>query len=66
MEKCAGVVKYVQWITVVYTDSPNLFQTLIVHQHKRAWELINKDHIIVISMQDKNSSSLVRIIMGTR
>ena len=42
------------------------FQTLIVHQHKRAWELINKDHFIVISMQDKNSSSLVRIIMGTR
>ena len=30
------------------------------------WELINKGHFIVISMQDKNSSSLVRIIMGTR
>lgn len=58
-------VKYMQWIAVVSTDSPDLFQAHIVHQLKRACELINDDFVF-ISMQDNRFSSLVRIIMKDR
>lgn len=58
-------VKYMQWIAVVYADSPDLFHAHIVHQLKRACELINDDFVF-ISMQDNRFSSLVRIIMKDR
>ena len=56
-------VKYKQWIAEVYADSPDLFQAHIVHQLKRACELINDDFIFIFTMQDESLSSLVRIIM---
>ena len=56
-------VKYKQWVAEVYADSPDLFQAHIVHQLKRACELINNDFIFTITMQDERLSSLVRIIM---
>ena len=56
-------VKYKQWVAEVYADSPDLFQAHIVHQLKRACELINDDFIFTITMQDESLSSLVRIIM---
>ena len=55
-------VKYMQWVAQVYTDSPDLFQAHIVHQFKRACELINDDFVF-ITMADERLSSLVRIIM---
>ena len=51
-----------QWVAQVYTDSPDLFQAHIVHQFKRACELINDDFVF-ITMADERLSSLVRIIM---
>ena len=56
-------VKYIEWVAEVYADSPDLFQAHIVHQLKRACELINDDFIFTITMQDESLSSLVRIIM---
>ena len=56
-------VKYIEWIAEVYADSPDLFQAHIVHQLKRACELINDDFIFIFTMQDESLSSLVRIIM---
>ena len=56
-------VKYKQWVAEVYADSPDLFQAHIVHQLKRACELINDDFIFTFTMQDESLSSLVRIIM---
>ena len=55
-------VKYMQWVAQVYTDSPDLFQAHIVHQFKRACELINDDFVF-ITMADERLSSPVRIIM---
>ena len=56
-------VKYKQWVAEVYADSPDLFQAHIVHQLKRACELINDDFIFIFTMQDESLSSLLRIIM---
>ena len=52
-------MKYKQWVAEVYADSPDLFQAHIVHQLKRACELINDDFIFIFTMQDESLSSLV-------
>ena len=40
-------VKFVDWITVVYTKDPNLFEAHLLSQLKRACEVINGDFIFL-------------------
>ena len=55
-------VKFVDWITVVYTKDPVLFEAHLLHQLKRAREVINGD-LIFLSFQDKSLTPLARKVM---
>ena len=55
-------VKFVQWLAAIYTKNPVLFEAHLLHQLKRACEVINGDFIL-ISFQDKNSTPLARRVM---
>ena len=55
-------VKFVNWITAVYTKDPVLFQAHLLHQLKRACEVIKGD-LIFLSFQDKSLTPLARKVM---
>ncbi|XP_020629119.1 histidine N-acetyltransferase-like isoform X1 [Orbicella faveolata] len=56
-------VKFAEWLSVVYTKDPVLFQAHLLHQLKRACEVID-GNFIFISFQDKDLTPLVRKVMG--
>ena len=58
----APCVKFVDWIIVVYTKDPVLFEAHLLHQLKRACEVIDGDFIF-LSVQDKSLTPLARKLM---
>jgi len=55
-------VKFVQWLAAIYTRDPVLFEAHLLHQLKRAREVINGDFIF-ISFQDKSLTPTARKVM---
>jgi len=55
-------VKFEEWLAAVYTKDPILFEAHLLHQLKRACEVVNGDFIF-ISFQDKNLTPLARRVM---
>ena len=55
-------VKFVVWITSLYTKDPVLFEAHLLHQLKRACEVINGD-LIFLSFQDKSLTLSARKVM---
>lgn len=51
-----------QWLAAVYTRDPVLFEAHLLHQLKRAREVINGDFIF-ISFQDKSLTPTARKVM---
>ena len=55
-------VKFAEWLAAVYTKDPVLFEAHLLHQLKRACEVINGD-LIFLSVQDKSLTPAARKIM---
>ena len=55
-------VKFAEWLAAVYTKDPVLFEAHLLHQLKRACEVINGDFIF-LSFQDKALTPLARKVM---
>ena len=55
-------VKFVHWVTAIYTKDPVLFEAHLLHQLKRAREVIKGD-LIFLSFQDKSLTPLARKVM---
>ena len=55
-------VKFAEWLAAVYTKDPVLFEAHLLHQLKRACELINGDFIF-LSFQDKALTPLARKVL---
>ena len=51
-----------QWLVTFYTKDSVLFEVHLLHQLKRACEIVNGDFIF-ISFQEKDSTPLVRRVM---
>ena len=55
-------VKFLEWHATFYTKDPALFEAHLLHQLKRACEVINDD-LIFLSVQDKSLTPSARKVM---
>ncbi|XP_020629121.1 histidine N-acetyltransferase-like [Orbicella faveolata] len=77
VEKCAGDAsprsfsfgafspreKFQQWLATFYTKDPVLFEAHLLHQLKRACEVINSDFIFLVFFQEKSLTPSARKMM---
>ena len=55
-------MKFIDWLTTVYTDDPVLFEAHLLHQFKRAYEFIGRDFVF-ITYHDKSLTEVTKNLM---
>ena len=56
-------VDYIHWTTYIYTGDKSLYQAHLLHQLKRAWEVVESRFIFVSSAQSERLTAHGRMLM---